>query len=163
MFKGRAWTAEQFGAPKEVLTLQDRDWGDPPKGFMLVKVDAAGVALPDLMMTRGIYPLVPNPPVTPGQEVAGHVVATRAGSPFAIGDRIVGVTAYSEGSGGLAEYAFVNEIHSTRIPSTLSDDEAAGFYIGFRTAYAALVEGARLRQGEFLLGLGGACGFGATA
>lgn len=163
MLQGKAWQASEFGSPQQVLKLESRDWGEPMEGWLLVEVSATGVALPDLMMTQGIYPLVPVPPVTPGQEVCGKVVAVRDSSRFHVGERILGTTAFYCGSGGLAEYAYVSEAQCSHVPSTLSDEEAAGFYIGFRTAHAGLVERAKLQSGEFLLVLGGSGSSGATA
>lgn len=163
MLEGRAWVANEFGAPGDVLHLVNRTWGKPPEGYLLIEVAAAGVALPDLMMTQGIYPLVPEPPVTPGQEACGFVVANGAGGRYKEGDRVFGPTAFYSGSGGLADYAFVKESQCSLAPPNLSDTEAAGFYIGFRTAYAALVERTGLKPGEHLVVLGGSGSTGATA
>ena len=70
----KRWRANRFGNPSEVLELIDVDL--PPIGDyeFVVRVLASGVGLPDLMMVRGEYPLVANPPVNPGQEIVGEVV-----------------------------------------------------------------------------------------
>lgn len=159
----RMWRSTRFGAPRDVLKLEQTQLPPLKKGTLLIKVTACGVGLPDLLMTRGVYPLVPEPPVTPGQEVAGEVVATGSGSSFAVGDKVMGITLFTRGSGGYADYAVIKESCSRRIPSTFSDEEAAGFLIAYRTAYAALVERAALVRNEVLLVLGAAGSSGVAA
>jgi NADPH2:quinone reductase len=65
---------------------------------------AASIGLPDRMMLEGRYFMVPKPPVTPGQEVVGVVEVAGAGYPYPKGARVIGVTNFGSGSGGLAEY-----------------------------------------------------------
>ncbi len=161
--RGHAWSADHFGAPEIVLSYGPRTWDDPGEGAVLVEVNAAGIGLPDLLMIEGSYPLVRRPPVTPGQEVCGTVVATSAGSRFSVGDRILGPTYFYAGSGGFATHAYVSDPQAMIAPASLSDEEAAGFWIGFRTAYSALVTRADLAPGETVLVLGGSGGTGAAA
>ena len=161
--EGHAWIADGFGEPADVLRWTARTWAAPPDGALLVEVAAAGVGLPDAFMLRGVYPLVRRPPITPGQEVCGRVVAAPAGSRFSPGDRILGPTHFHSGSGGFASHSYVTEAHASLAPEALSDEEAAGFYIGFRTAYTALVTRSRLHAGQTVLVLGGSGSTGATA
>ena len=86
--EGHAWIATEFGPTLDGLQWTARSWDAPPAGAVLVEVLAAGVGLPDSLMLQGVYPLVTRPPVSPGQEVCGRVVAVPDGSRFAIGDRI---------------------------------------------------------------------------
>ncbi len=99
---GQAWRATQFGEPVDVLALVATSWAPPSPSRVLVRVHACGVGLPDLLMTKGKYPLVAAPPVFPGQEVCGEVVAVAPDSRFAVGDLIMGLTPFAEGHGGLA-------------------------------------------------------------
>jgi NADPH2:quinone reductase len=163
MVKGRAWKAVQFGDPMDVVQLQEVSWPDPPQGQVLVRVRTAGAGLPDLLMASGHFPLLDKPPIGLGEEAAGDVVAVAPGSRFAVGDRIMGITAFLQGWGGYADYAYVHEQSAARIPASLSDEQAAGFPIGFRTAYAGLVERASLTGGEVLLVLGAAGSAGSAA
>lgn len=157
--------ADRFGPPGEVLRLSEREWGPPPKGCLLVKVDACGTGLPDRLMTMGMYPLISKPPVTPGQEVAGTVVAISEGSIFSVGDRVMGFTEMNSDLtfGGMADYACLREALTLRVPDTLSMEEAAGFPVAFRTAYAGLVERMSVGSGEVLVVLGGAGSSGVAA
>jgi NADPH2:quinone reductase len=95
--------------------------------------------------------------------VCGTVVAAPAGSRFSVGDRVLGPTHFYAGSGGFATHTYVTEAHASVAPAGLSDEAAAGFYIGFRTAYTALVARADVRPGEHVLVLGGSGSTGATA
>ncbi|WP_433559999.1 zinc-binding dehydrogenase [Pseudonocardia xinjiangensis] len=163
MVHGRSWRARSFGEPKDVLRVEEIEWAEPSAGLVLVKVRACGVGLPDLLITTGNYPPLPDPPAVPGQEVMGEVVGVPAGSAFAVGDRVMGATAFLDGWGGYSDYAYVREAKTQRVPPALTDEEAAGFVIGFRTAYAGLADRIRIAPGEVLLVLGAAGNTGAAA
>ena len=61
----------------------------PGPGQALVRVRAASVNFPDLLMTRGEYQLKPPLPFTPGLDLAGEVVALGEGTiGFAVGDAV---------------------------------------------------------------------------
>jgi NADPH2:quinone reductase len=75
----------------------------------------------------------------------------------------MGSTAFAEGWGGYADYAYVRETRTQRVPGSMSDEEAAGFMIGFRTAYAGLAQRVTVRPGDVLLVLGAAGNTGAAA
>lgn len=163
MFSGRAWRVLRFGEPKEAVELQEMTWGEPPSGQALIRVRTAGAGFPDVMMTAGHFPLLGAPPFGLGEEAAGEVVAVPPNSRFAVGDQVTGITAFLEGRGGYAEYAYVREESAIRIPADMTDEEAGGFPIGFRTAYAGLVERAPVEAGQTLLVLGAAGSSGASA
>ena len=163
MINGRAWKVVRFGDPADAVQLQEVSWPDPPAGQVLVRVRTAGAGLPDLLMAQGLFPLLGDPPFGLGEEVAGDVVAVPPGSAFAVGDTIMGITAFLEGWGGYADYAYVREQSAARVPSRLPDEQAGGFPIGFRTAYAGLVERTSLAAGEVLLVLGAAGSAGSAA
>ncbi len=161
--QGHAWLAQTFGAPSQHLQWVPRSWDDPPRGAVLIAVAAVGVGLPDLFMLQGLYPLVRKPPVSPGQEACGTVVAVGEGSRFSVGDRIFGPTHFYAGSGGFATHTYLSEAHASSVPDDMTDEQAAGFFIGFRTAHAALVVRAQLTDTESVLVLGGSGGSGAAA
>lgn len=163
MFSGSAWRVTSFGEPRAVIELQDMTWDVPAAGHVLIRVAAAGAGFPDRMMVEGNYPLVGQPPFGLGQEAAGEVVAVPAGSTFAVGDRITGITAFQEGWGGYATYAYLREGSAMPIPAAMTDEQAAGFPIGFRTAHAALIERGRVDAGRTVLVLGAAGSAGSAA
>ena len=163
MFRGRSWQAGSFGEPRDVLRVKQITWPAPDEGQVLVKVRACGVGLPDLLITTGQYPLLPKPPVAPGQEVVGDVVAVPEGSAFTVGERVMGSTAFLDGWGGYSDYGYLREMTAQRVPAVMTDEEAAGFMIGFRTAYAGLAQRAVIAPGEVLLVLGAAGNTGGSA
>jgi NADPH2:quinone reductase len=163
MFSGRAWRLVKFGEPEKAIELQEMTWGEPSPGQVLIRVRTAGAGFPDVMMTAGQFPLLGDPPFGLGEEAAGEVVAVPLGSRFAVGDQVMGITGFLDGWGGYAEYAYVREQSAILIPPGMTDEQAGGFPIGFRTAYAGLVERAPVRAGQTLLVLGAAGSSGATA
>jgi NADPH2:quinone reductase len=129
-----------------------------------VKVLASGVSLPDLLATTGTYPPIPDVPVVLGLEAAGEIVAVPEGARFSVGDRVMGMRSiFVNGFGGHAEYAYLLEAETRPVPAHMSDEQAAGFVIGFRTAHAALVDRCAIKNGETLVVLGAAGNSGASA
>ena len=160
----KAWRADKFGVPAEVLTLQETELPQPPPGFMSLKVIAAGVGLPDVMMLKGVYPLVTRPPVSPGMEVSAEVIALGEGvSQFSVGDKIMTTAAAVSGWGGFAQYCHADATKAMMIPKGVTDIEAGGFLLPFRTAHIALVHRLKLQADETLLVLGAAGSSGASA
>lgn len=159
----KAWRAEAFGKPQEVLKLVDVDMPVPGQGEALVRVLATNIGLPDRMMLEGRYFLTPKPPVTPGQEMVGIVEAAGPGYPFAVGTRVIGGANFMAGSGGLAEYCLSPGDGAVPADPNMPDEQAAAFLGTFHVAYVGLVNRAKARSGETLLVLGGTGGTGSTA
>jgi NADPH2:quinone reductase len=159
----KVWRVRQFGSPTEVLELQDVPVPEPGEDEALVRVLAANIGLPDLMMTEGRYFMTPSLPISPGQEMVGIVEAAGPRYPFAIGDRIIGLTRFSDGFGGLGEYCLSPGDGAVLAPQTMSDEQAASFLGTAHVAYVGLHDRARLLPGETLLVLGGSGGAGSTA
>jgi NADPH2:quinone reductase len=151
------------GPPSQVLELGERPVPKPGPGEIRIRVGAAGVGLPDLLMCYGRYEFKPTPPFTPGQEAAGIVTDPNGFERFAPGQRVMGVTAFYSGAGGFAEEALLVADSTWPVPEGMSDAEAASFGIPFRTAYLGLVTRGQLRPGETLLVHGAAGGTGLAA
>ena len=60
----KAWVVTRTGSPGDVLKIVDRAVPEPFPGTMRVKVLAAGVGLPDVLMCKGNYPFTPQHPFT---------------------------------------------------------------------------------------------------
>jgi NADPH2:quinone reductase len=159
----KAWRAETFGKPSDVLKLVEMDVPVPGPGEALLRVLATNIGLPDRMMLEGRYFLTPTPPVTPGQEVVGIVEAAGRDYPFPIGTRVIGGANFTTGSGGLAEYCLSPGTGAVPAPDDMPDEQAAAFLGTFHVAYVGLANRARARPGETLLVLGGSGGTGSTA
>lgn len=129
------------------------------QGMVVIRVFAASLNFPDLLMTRGQYQMKPEPPFTLGGDCAGEVVATGEGvSRIAVGDLVTGI-----GVGAFADYVALPEATVDPMPKGLSYTEAAAFGAAYLTAYVALVERGQLRPGETALIHGAAGGMGLAA
>ncbi len=159
----RAWQIKRYGEPLEALSQAQVPLPDPGPGELRVRVEAAGLGLPDVFMCRGHYAFRPELPFTPGQEVVGFVTAAGAGATTELGSRVMAVTAFFRGPGGLADEALVLDAAAYRAPAEMDAATAAGFVIPYHTAYLGLVTRGRLQPGETLLVLGAAGGTGAAA
>jgi NADPH2:quinone reductase len=159
----RAWQVQGTGEPSEVLHLVELAPPEPGPGQLRIRVTAAGLGLPDVLMCRGTYPLTPPLPFTPGQEVTGVVTAVGEGVHRSVGDKVMGVTVFYFGHGSFAEECLVQDATAYSVPVGLTDEEAAGFWIPHITAWTGLVERAQLVAGESLVVLGAAGGSGIAA
>lgn len=137
------------------------DVADPVRGpgQVLIRVRAASLNFPDLLMTEGKYQLKPDLPFTPGMEVAGEVVEADAESGFAAGYRVVAGTRL----GGFAERVAVDARAVRAIPATLDYAHAASVGAAYTTAYVALVRLANVQPGEWVLVHGASGGVGLAA
>lgn len=125
-------------------------------GQVLVRVRAAALNFPDLLMTRGEYQLKPPLPFVPGMEVAGDVVA---GEGFAPGTPVVAGTRL----GGFADLVAVDAAAVRPKPAHLSYGEAASVGAAYLTAYVALVRLGATQAGEWVLVHGATGGVGLAA
>jgi NADPH:quinone reductase len=156
----KAVVCEAFGGP-EVLAL--RELADPPPpaaGEVQVRIRARGVQYVDVLMLAGKYQFRPEPPFVPGNEGAGEVVAVGPGvTRFRIGDQVMS----RHRLGAFAELANAAEENCDPVPKGLGLDEAAVFRGAYATAYHALLQRGRLKEGEQVLIHGAAGGIGLPA
>jgi NADPH2:quinone reductase len=145
------------------LRLVEIDEPTPGSGEVRLRVTAAAIGMPDAFMCQSTYALTPPLPFVPGQEVCGIVDAVGPDVEMELGTRVMSVTSFTDGRGGFAESTIVRAVSAFRVPDDMSDVDAAGFRIGFSTAWIGLVRRGALREGEWLLVLGAAGGSGATA
>ena len=128
-------------------------------GRVTVRMRAASLNFPDLLMTRGGYQLKPPLPFVPGMEMAGEVIACDEDSGFAIGDRVVAGTRL----GSFAEQVNVDAAALRRVPEDMTFAEAAAVGAAYLTAYVGLVALGRMRPGEWVLVHGATGGVGLAA
>lgn len=159
----KSWRSERFGPANETVELRDIEKPEPAADQLLLKVRAAGVALPDVMMLEGRYPLVSEPPVSPGMEVVGDVVAAGSDADVEEGTRVIALARATTGWGGLSEYCLANASDAMVAPDALSDVEAAGFYVPFKTAHVGLVHRLAIKAGETLVVPGASGSSGSAA
>lgn len=172
----RAMVLEDIGAP---LTAAQRETPCPGPGQLLLKVSACGVCRTDLHLVDGELPDT-KPPIVPGHEIVGRVVAVGEGAEAAIGDRLgVPWLGYSCGEctycrrgqenlcdearftgyqldGGYADYVLVDHRYAFPIDPFYDDAEAAPLLCAGLIGYRSLV---MCGEAEHL----GIYGFGAAA
>jgi NADPH2:quinone reductase len=155
----RAIQCEEWGGPDQ---LKLRDIADPaPKpGEVLVRIRAAGVNFPDVLIIQKKYQVQPPLPFTPGAEIAGEIEAVGEGvANWKPGDRVLALCA----TGGFAEQITLDAALCVPIPDNIGFDVAAGFMLAYATSHHALVDRAALQAGETVLVLGAAGGVGLAA
>lgn len=155
----RAAVCPEYGPP-EVVRIEDRPSPPLKAGQVRVRVGAAAVNFPDVLLVANRYQVSVPPPFVVGSEFAGVVVdvAEDAGD-FAVGDRVTGTGMY----GAFAEEAVVSAGGLACTPDGIDDRTAAAFGVAHRTAYHTLRSVARLRSGDSLIVLGAGGGVGLAA
>jgi NADPH2:quinone reductase len=131
----------------------------PMPGTALVRVEAAAVNFADLLVAAGQYQVKPELPFVPGNEFAGIVESADGVTGFAAGDRVCGFV----GMGALAERTIAYPGAIMTLPESIGFEEGASIPVAYGTSYHALVDRARLAEGETLLVLGAAGGVGLSA
>jgi len=155
----RALLCKELGPADKLVVQQVPDPIAGP-GEVLVRVHAAGINFPDLLVIQGLYQVKVKPPFIPGNEAAGVVQAVGEGvSRYKPGDRVI---IMPEGA-AFAELCAVPVERVIPMLDTLNFEQAAGFTITYGTSYHALKQSAKLQAGETVLVLGAAGGVGITA
>lgn len=137
------------------------DVAEPARGAGEVKVRVAAASLnfPDLLMTRGQYQFKPAVPFTSGLEFAGQVLEADADSGFAPGDRVMG----GNKTGAFAEIACVPAGKLSLMPAGMDFPAAAAMGAAYATAFTGLVELGGLEEGQWVLVHGASGGVGLAA
>jgi NADPH2:quinone reductase len=154
-----------FGEPADVLTLEeDTTSFEVGSGQVKVKVEAAGLGLPDVFSCRNSYPLNPPLPFVPSQEAAGVIVEVGENVDSSmINRRVLGPTLFQAQRGGLAQYCLMSAQAVYDIPEAMSSEEAAGFFIPYQTAWVGLIHRAKITADDTVLVLGASGSSGCAA
>jgi NADPH2:quinone reductase len=153
----RALVVDSLAPDYAGCSIREFETPIPGPGEVRVKVRAASVNFPDLLMTRGEYQHKPPLPFIPGLEMAGEVEALGEGvTKFKIGDPVVGGARI----GGFSEFAVTPAAGLRLKPDALSFAEAASVGTAYLTAYVSLIRRARVEPGEWVLVHGAAGGVG---
>ena len=177
----KAWRVHDYGEPAETFVLDDvpeptptdlagmsmdlAGWvpmapgREPFDDWVVMHMLVAALALPDVTMSRGTYPVPVARPYISGQEGVGTVVAAAPGRQSLIGKQVAAVCMQPWGS-----LAPVSVGISTifEVPEGMTDEQAAGFLIPAHTAYHAAIRRGRVADGETAVVLGAAGGLGSA-
>ncbi len=141
------------------LTLEMRTVPPPARGEVKIRLRAASVNFPDILMVQGKYQHKPDLPFTPGMEGAGDVVAVGGGvTAFKAGDKVI-----TSRLGCFAEEIVTPQHLVYPLPVPFDYAQGAAFPAAYLTAYVALVRRGHLELGETLLVHGAAGGVGLAA
>lgn len=156
-------TQEETGGP-DVLHVAERPVPRPGEGEILVRIAAAGINPVDLAVRAGAFPLIGEPPFVLGWDIGGMVEEMGPGvSGFSVGDRVMGLARFPGQAAAYAQYAAVPAAEMVKIPSNVTDADAAAVPLAGLTAWQALVETAGLKPGQRVLVHAGAGGVGHLA
>ena len=149
---------KHYGGP-EALQVVEEECPEPRRGGVRVRVLAAGVSLPDLMMREGIHPETPCVPFTPGWDLVGVVDR--------IGDGVSGVelgqtVASLPITGAYAEFVCLPVRELIPVPSGVDPSEAVSLILNYVTAYQMLHRSARVKPEQSVLIHGAAGGVGSA-
>lgn len=142
------------------VAVSDSPMPEPSPGEVRLRIKAASLNFPDLLLCQGKYQLKLAPPFTPGMDTAGEIDALGAGvTGFNVGDLVVAGMRY----GGLSQFVCVSVSALRPKPKNMSFAEAASYQVAYLTAYVALVRRGSLQAGETLLVHGASGGVGMAA
>jgi len=147
-----------YGGP-EALRVLEEDRPEPAGDQVRVRVLAAGVALPDLMMREGIHPETPRLPFTPGWDLVGVVDR--------LGDGVSGLepgqwVAALPIHGAYAEFVCLPQRELVPVPAGLDAAESVSLVLNYVTAYQMLHRAAGVEPGRRVLIHGAAGGVGSA-
>jgi NADPH2:quinone reductase len=177
----RAWRVHDVGEPRDVFVVDEipeptaddlmglgmglAGWvplvpgAEPFTDWVIMRMTVAALALPDVTMCRGTYPVPVARPYVSGQEGVGVVVDAAPARRDLIGRRVAAVTMQPFGS--LAPVSVgISTMYA--VPDAMSDEDAAGFLIPAHTAYHAAVRRGKVAEGETVVVLGAAGGLGSA-
>ena len=162
----RAIRYERYGAPPEVLRLEEVDAPDPSEGEVLLRVHAASANPVEWHLVRGepfLLRLIAGLRVPKdskvGGDVAGVVEAVGAGvTGLAPGDAVFGTA-----DGSFAELACAKVERLARKPQAMTFEQAASIPVAACTALQALRDHGRLQPAQHVLVIGAAGGVGSFA
>ncbi|MFC9559552.1 NADP-dependent oxidoreductase [Agromyces sp. NPDC056965] len=158
----RALVIDQTGGADE---LHIAEVPDPIRisDEVVVRVVAAGVNPIDAKTRsgRGVSRAIPSYPAVLGGDFAGVVESVPySAHPLQPGDRVYGMGRVPRLGGSYAELISVSSMSLTRMPATLSFAEAAAVPLAALTAWGAVVDTARVHDGQRVLIHAGAGGVG---
>ena len=145
---------DEFGGP-EVMRIVAEPVPQPGVGEVRVRIEAFAVNPLDRMMRAGASPApVPLPHARLGVEGTGVVdeLGPAVSTGLRVGDPVI-ITAIPDASarGSYAEYITLPASRVIARPAGLDVTQAAAIWVGYSTAYGALIEKAGMRPGDRVL------------
>jgi NADPH2:quinone reductase len=154
-----AWLCEN-PVGVDALTWKELPTPAPGAGEVLIRIEAASLNFPDLLIVQNKYQMKPPLPFVPGSEYAGVIEAVGDGvRGLAVGQRV----ACLSGTGGFGTHTLAKAALCMPLPPGFPAVDAAAFIMIYATSHHALMDRAQLKAGETVLVLGAAGGVGTAA
>jgi NADPH:quinone reductase len=148
----------RYGGPDALQVIQE-DCPEPQDGEVRVKVLAAGVSLPDIMMREGIHPETPKLPFTPGWDLVGVVHQLGNGvTGIEVGQTVAALPIF----GAYTEFICLPQQEFVPVPPGLDPAEAVSLVLNYITAYQMMHHSARCKSRQRVLIHGAAGGVGSA-
>jgi len=147
----KAVVCERWGEPAEVLQVRDVPDPTPGPGQVLVRMLVSPINPSDLFMVRGVYGKQPSLPCIPGFEGVGIVEKGRAPLSWVFGGKRVAVLNGASATGNWAEKVVIPALRAIPIPDSMSDEQAASFFVNPASALAMVRYVLRVPRGAWLL------------
>ncbi len=155
----QAWLCEN-PVGVEALTWKELPTPEPAAGQVRLRIEAASLNFPDLLIVQNKYQMKPALPFVPGAEFAGVVEAVGDGVTHLKPGQAVACLA---GTGGFATHTLAPAALCMPLPAGFPAVDAAAFIMTYATSHHALIDRAQLKAGETVLVLGAAGGVGTAA
>ena len=154
-----AWLCEN-PVGVEALRWTERPTPEPGAGEVRIRIAAASLNFPDLLIVQNKYQMKPELPFVPGAEYAGTIEAVGEGvTHLQVGQRV----ACLSGTGGFATHTLAPAALCVPLPEGFDLVSAAAFIMTYATSHHALLDRGQLKAGETVLILGAAGGVGTAA
>ncbi len=157
--KNRKAIIKDFGRPS-VIEITEEELPEPQFDEVRIKIEASTVSSTDIIIRKGIYPLLKQkPPFTLGYDFAG--IVDKIGDDVEnvrIGDKVCSIVM----TGGNASYIVIKASKLTLLPKDIDTDLAACCSLSGITAYQMFIRYAEVKQGQRILIHGGSGAVGDT-
>jgi NADPH2:quinone reductase len=154
-----AWLCEN-PVGVDALTWKEIPTPAPQAGQVLIRIEAASLNFPDLLIVQNKYQMKPDLPFVPGSEYAGVIEAVGEGvTHLKVGQSV----ACLSGTGGFGTHTLAPAKLCMPLPPGFPAVDAAAFIMIYATSHHALMDRAALKAGETVFILGAAGGVGTAA
>ena len=154
-----AWLCEN-PVGVDALTWKEIPTPAPQAGQVLIRIEAASLNFPDLLIVQNKYQMKPDLPFVPGSEYAGVIEAVGEGvTHLKVGQSV----ACLSGTGGFGTHTLAPAKLCMPLPAGFPAVDAAAFIMIYATSHHALMDRAALKAGETVFILGAAGGVGTAA